>query len=214
MKKEADKYCEKIFMVFAMGDKEIRFNELHRTLAKYDAKMSKPTLIKHLKHLIKDEIIKRDEEDKQRVTYELNWKRHKQLKKSKELSQAIFNQVRNEARFKSMSLGKQTTFTTAMLIIGQLLYLKYIILDILKPENKLQNRHSFVFTRKLYDFYIPWLLDSCKESKENSQKILRLIDKRIKMFKEIFIEIIPQATQQKPPQTNVQENDVPSMRAQ
>ena len=197
MRKETDKYCENIFMVLTMSNKKIRFNELHRTLTNYNAKMSKPTLIEHLKHLIKDEIIQRHEEDKQKVSYEINWKRHKHLKKTKEISLAIANQIRNEARFKSMSLVNQTIFITAMLTLGQLLYLKLIILNILEPENALLNRFSFVFTSKLYNFYTPWLLDSCKKSKENSQKILRHINKQIKYFHKGFIEIIPEATQQK-----------------
>ena len=199
MKKETDKYCEKIFTVLAMSNKKIRFNELHRTLTNYNAKMSKPTLTEHLKHLIKDEIIQRHEEDKQKVSYEINWKRHKHLKKTKELSLAIANQIRNEARFKSMSLVNQTIFVTAMLTLGELLYLKLIILNVLKPEDALLNRFSFVFTTKLYNFYTPWLLDSCRKSEENSQKILRHINKQIKFFRESFFEIIPEATQQKNP---------------
>jgi len=194
MKKEADEYCEKIFMVLAMSNKKIRFNELHRTLINYNAKMSKPTLIEHLKHLIKDEIIQRREEDKQKVSYEINWKRNKHLKKTKELSLAIASQIRNEARFKSMSLINQTIFITAMLTLGELLYLKLMILNVLEPENALLNRFSFVFTRKLYNIYTPWLLDSCKKSKENSQKILRHINEQIKFFRESFFEIIPEAT--------------------
>lgn len=190
MKKETDKYGEKIFMVLAMSDEKIRFNELHRTLTKYNAKMSKPTLIKHLNHLIEKEIIQRDEEGKQRVSYGMNWKRLEQLQKAKEINQTTLNQIRSEKRFKSMSLGQQTAFTTAMLTIGELFYLKLIILNILEPENKLRNCHSFTFIRRLYNIYAQWLLASCKESKENSQKILHLIDKNIKTLKETFLGVV------------------------
>jgi hypothetical protein len=55
-----------------------------------------------------------------------------------------------------------------MLTIGELFYLKLNILDILEPEDKLQNYFSHTFTRRLYSIYAIWLFDSCKESKENS----------------------------------------------
>lgn len=79
MEKEPDEYCRKIFMVLSLDNKKTRFNELHRKLIKYDAKMSKPTLIEHLNHLIKDKVIQRKQQDKQKVFYEVNWKKFEQL---------------------------------------------------------------------------------------------------------------------------------------
>jgi DNA-binding HxlR family transcriptional regulator len=196
MEKEADEYCEKIFILLAMSNQKIRFNELHRNLTKYNAKMSKPTLIQHLNHLLKHEIIQRDEEDKQKVSYGLNWKRLKQLQKAKKINQTALNLIKNEKRFKSKSLDQQTIFTTAMITIGELFYLKLMTLNILEPENKLQNYHSYTFIRKLYNIYVTWLLDSCKDSKENSQKILHFIERNIKTLNETFLEIFPEDTQQ------------------
>jgi len=195
MKKETDEYCEKIFMVLAMSNEKIRFNELHRNLTKYGTKMSKPTLIEHLKHLIKEEIIQRDEEDKQKVSYGLDWKRFKQLQKAKKLNQTALHLIKNEKRFKSKSLIQQEVFTTAMLTIGELFYLKLMILSTLEPENRLQNYFAYTFIRKFYNIYATWLLDSCKDSKENSQKILRSIDKSIKTIGEAFFETYGDFTQ-------------------
>lgn len=193
MEKETDEYCEKIFMALAIIGKT-RFNKLHQKLLELNAKMSKPTLIEHLNHLVEKEIIQRNQEDRQRVSYELNWKRLKQLRKFKETNQIAIDQVRYEKKFKSMNLYQRTAFTTAMLAIGELFYLELIILNTLEPENKLQNYYSYTLIRKLFNIYATWLLDSCKESKENSQKILRLIHKNIKAFREPFFETVPEAT--------------------
>jgi DNA-binding HxlR family transcriptional regulator len=186
---ETDEYCEKIFMVLIIINKKTRFNELHRQLTKYHAKMSKPTLIEHLiKHLVKNEIIQQNVEDTQKVTYEINWKRFKQLQKEinqqVEINQTALNRIKNEKEFKSRSLEDQTIFVTAMTTIGELSYLKLQIRNILEPENELQNYFSYTIIRKLYNIYATWLYDSCKKSKENSQKTINLIDKKIKMLRE------------------------------
>jgi len=187
MEKEINEYCKKILMVLTMYGK-LRFNELHRTLTKCNAKMSKPTLIKHLNHLLKKEIIQRDEEDKQRVSYELNLKKLKQLQEVKKINQEI---LKNEKEFKSMSLNQQIDFTIFILTISELLYLKLTILNILEPENKLQNYYSYNIIRIFYNIYTVWLSDSCKDSKENSQKIIRLINKNIKNINKYLIQNIP-----------------------
>ena len=176
MEIEIDEYCKKILLILGMYGR-FRFNELHRTLIKCNAKMSKPTLIVHLNHLVKNEMIQRNEEDKQKVSYELNLKRLKQLKEVKKINQKI---LKNEKEFKSMSLAQQVGFTVSTLTISELLYLKLIMLNILEPENKLQNLYSYNIVRIFYNIYTVWLSDSCKDSKENSQRIIRAIDNEIR----------------------------------
>ena len=131
MKNGKDKYCERIFMVLSIVNEKIRFNELHRKLAMYGAKMSKPTLIEHLNHLVKDEVIERDEKDKQYVSYGINWKKLKQLAKFNKLDKSIPAELQNEKVFKSKNLNQQTIYTTAFLTIGELFFLKLMILNIL-----------------------------------------------------------------------------------
>jgi DNA-binding HxlR family transcriptional regulator len=206
MEKETDEYCEKIFMVLAIIGKT-RFNKLHQKLPKLGAKMSKPTLIIHLNHLVEKGIIQRNEEGKQKVSYELNWKRLKQLRKFKKANQIAIDQVRNKKMFKSMNSHQQIIFTTAMLTIAELFYLKLTILNTLEPENKLQNYYSYTIIRKLFNMYATYLLDSCKDSKENSQKIIHSIDKDIKTLTETCFELFPKDTQQKT------KKDVPSKNA-
>jgi len=184
MEREIDEYCKKILMVLGMYGK-FRFNELHRTLIKCNAKMSKPTLIVHLNHLIEDEIILRNEEDKQRVSYELNLERLRQLQEVKKINQKI---LKNEKEFKSMGLDRQVNFTICLLTISELLYLKLTMLNILEPENKLQNLYSYNIVRIFYNIYTVWLSDSCKDSKENSQGIIRAIDREIKELTDTSFE--------------------------
>lgn len=187
MEKEADKYCEKIVMAIIITGK-IRLNKLYNILPKLGAQMSKPTLMQHLGHLTNKDVIQRVQEGKQKVTYDLNWTRFTQLKKAKKTYQTTLAQAQNEKTFKSQSLDQQTTFTTATLTIGELNYLKMQILNILEPENKIENYFTYTITRRLYNIYAQWLLDSCKKSEENSQKVICSIDKSIKSLTEDSFE--------------------------
>ena len=186
MERRADQYCEKILIVLMMSDEKIRFNELHRKLKKFGVKMSKPTLIEHLNHLVEKELILREEEDKQKVTYVTNWNRFKQVKKAKKLNQLTLQQIKMEKTFKERGLEAQTAFTTAMLTIGELFYLKLQVLDITEPENKLHNYFSYTFIRRLFNLYAVWLIDSCKESQENSQKVIKSLNKMIKGLQKLL----------------------------
>jgi DNA-binding HxlR family transcriptional regulator len=186
MERIADEYCEKIFAIVVMSDGKIRFNELHRRLSRYGAKMSKPTLIQHINHLAESGTIQRHEVDKQTVYYEINWKKLKQLQKATETNQTMLRQMQNEKIFKSKNLEQQAVYTTAAITMGELYYLKLKINDILEPGNKLGNYLSYTLIRALYNRYATWLLDTCKESKENCQKILQGIDRSIQTYTDTF----------------------------
>ena len=67
---EIDDICHEIFFTL-MAYKKLRFNELHRYLKKFGTDISKPALIEHLKHLIKQKLIKRKREGFQNVSYSL-----------------------------------------------------------------------------------------------------------------------------------------------
>jgi DNA-binding HxlR family transcriptional regulator len=192
MEKLIDEYCEKIFLTLAIHGEKIRFNELHRKLEKVGGKMSKPTLIEHLNHLIKNKIIQRDEEDKQKVTYGLNWKKFKQLQEIKKFNEITLHLIEEEKRFKSEDLDQRTNFTHIMLFISELFNLKLEILSIIEPKNKLRNKFIQTIIIKYYNYYVRWLLDSCKNSKENAQKIISFIDEYIIGLGEKFFEIPPE----------------------
>ena len=178
-------------MVLLSDVEKIRFNELHRKLNKYGAKMSKPTLIEHLNHLIEEEIILRKEEGKQKVSYIVNWNKFKQVTKAKKMNEETIHRLKNEKRFKIKDIEQQTIYTTAMLTIGELFYLKLQVLNIIEPENKLYNYVSYTYIRRLYNLYATWLIDTCKKSKENSKKVLKELDLMLKTYHESFLEKNP-----------------------
>ena len=72
---ELDEYCTKLLSVFMLERRTYRFNELKRRLKDMGLKMSVPTLIHHLSHLTKKELVLRDEIEKQFVTYRFYWEK-------------------------------------------------------------------------------------------------------------------------------------------
>jgi len=67
---ELDDTCHEIFFTL-MAYKKLRFNELHKYLKRFGTEISKPALIDHLKHLIKQKLVKRKREGFQNVSYSL-----------------------------------------------------------------------------------------------------------------------------------------------
>jgi hypothetical protein len=187
MESPLDEYCERIFSLLMVTNKKYRFNELHRQLGSFGAKMSKPTLIDHLQHLQGKGFIQRREEDKQNVSYKVNWKKFEDMKDDLAFKRRLELNLQNEETFKSLSLDEQITTLTSIFTIGELRYLKLYVLDILEPDKKPEHRFSYIFMHKLLDMYRLWLLDICKESKANSQKALEMIQRGIIGFeKELF----------------------------
>lgn len=191
MEKMTDEYCEKIFDVLVINNEKIRFNKLYNLLIKLGAKMSRPTLIEHLNHLVKNEIILRHEEDKQNVSYEPNWEKFQQIA-SKELKRVGLLRTRNEKAFKSKSVEQQVVYVTAIETIGELFYVRLSILNAVDPKNTLQNYYGYTMIRRLLKIYCSWLVDTCKESEEKSKQALKSIDKSIRILTETFFQIIPE----------------------
>lgn len=187
--KKPDIYCDQLCMIFLTTNKKIRFNELYRRkLTQFNVKMSRPTLVEHLNHLLENKIILRHEENKQKVSYELNWKMFDQLAKAQKINKTLLHQIKNEKIFKSKSLKEQKIYATGILHIILLNNLKLNILDILEPKNKLENHAFFNILTTLYSIYPKWFIDTCKESKENSQKALNSINEDIKELMETFFK--------------------------
>jgi DNA-binding HxlR family transcriptional regulator len=172
-----DEYCNKIFITLVIIGEKTRFNELHRQLKRFKAKMSKPTLIQHLNHLIENDIIKRDTQDKQNVTYELNYDKLEQLQESeKRYARIIKITKKSEETFKSQKINDQVYAITAILTLESMLYLKLQLLDQMNPEKKLANSYTYTTISRRFRIYMNWLLDSCKDSKEKTQTALRNLE--------------------------------------
>jgi len=125
--------------------------------------------------------------NKQNISYKVNWEKFEALKKGLKLSQFVEQNLENEKTFKTLPLDDQIAIITSIFTIGNLLYLKLYILDILEPSKKPEHRFTYIFMNKWLDMFRLWLLDTCKESNETSQKALQMIDNGINGFqKELF----------------------------
>jgi DNA-binding PadR family transcriptional regulator len=163
-------------------NRKFRFNELHKTLLAFGARMSKPTLIQHLAHLRKKGFMIRKKEDRQNVSYRVNWKKFEHLKEALDYKQRIDQNLKNERTFKLLPLDEQVITISSILALGELLRLKFDVLDVLEPNGKPEHSFAYIFAHKLLDCYRLWFIDTCKESKENGQKALELIQRAIDGF--------------------------------
>lgn len=187
MESPLDQYCEKIFALLMLSNRNYRFNELHRTLDEFHIEMSTPTLIQHLNHLHTKGFITQKKRNKQNISYQVNWKKFEALKQGLKFSQFEQHNLQNEKAFKSLPLDDQIVYIISIFTMGNLLYLKLYILDILESNKKPEHRFTFIFMNKWLDMFRLWLLDTCKESKETSQKALELIQRGIDGFQnELF----------------------------
>lgn len=188
MEKEIDEYCTKIFSLLVATQEKIRFNKLYRTLNKLDVKISKPTLIQHLHHLRTKGFILRKKEGKQNVTYQVNWKKFEQLKEAIRFKEIIAHNIEDEKIFKSKSLEDQIVFVTGVLTMTQVINLQLVILDNLEPKAKDLHRLGYLLISRLFDKYTRWLLDTCKQSSENSQKAYDLLTKITKKYETLLFD--------------------------
>lgn len=74
--------------------------------------------------------------------------------------------------------------------------LKFDVLDVLEPKGKAEHSFAYMFIHKLLDCYRLWFIDTCKESKENGQKALELIQRAIDGFQNDLFERKPASPSQ------------------
>ena len=70
---ELDDKCRQLVALFIIEHREYRFNEFVDLVEKSGIKISKPTLIEHLNHLVDLGLVHRNEVTKQNVTYRFHW---------------------------------------------------------------------------------------------------------------------------------------------
>jgi len=186
MEKEPDEYCEQIFCFLVAYHNKIRFNQLHKTLNSLHVKMTKPTLIKHLHHLSTKNSILQKKEGKQNITYQVNWRKFEYLNEAIEFKELIASKLWDEKAFKSSSLEYQVSFVHGILSMLQLYYLQLSIISIEEPKAKPINALGALLIHRLYDNYRLWLLDTCRQSKENVQKALNLLDKTTREYQNLL----------------------------
>ncbi|WGM88574.1 MAG: hypothetical protein NUK63_06520 [Candidatus Bathyarchaeum tardum] len=195
MDKILDDHCARIFSLLMASLNEFRFNELHRTLEQFGAKMSKPTLIQHLQHLQERGFIVRKEEEKQKVTYEVNWEKFDYLKKSLEHKQRIILNNKNQERFKELEPKEQLETLCFILTLGEFLRIKIELDDVLEPDKKPEHRFSYLFMSKFLDVYRLWFQDTLNAlTKKEVQELMVPLEKLISDVRnEIFTSVEPES---------------------
>jgi len=175
-----DETCKNIFSALLVSDKMLRFNELYRTLNQIGLKMSKPTLIEHLRHLHKRKLLIRKKEGKQNVSYEANWEKLETLKQTMKTRQMLRNLLQNEKQFKSFSIDEQVVYVTDIMTLSNLYRLKLEVQDVLDPSKNFEHSIQFLFIHRFFEFFKKWLLENCRDAKiENRRKALNIIDYNI-----------------------------------
>ena len=186
-----DEHCKNIFSVLLVSDKTLRFNELYRDLNALGLKVSRPTLIEHLHHLQSHRVITRKKEGKQNVSYRVNWEKFETLKQSIDYRQRLLHMLENEKRFKSFPIDEQAIYVTNILTLTGLYRLNLEVQDILDPRKNFEHSLQFLLINRFFEFFKKWLLESCRNSKENGQKTLTMIEYNINRLQNELFDKIP-----------------------
>ena len=185
MWEDKDVYCSKIFWFLFLSDKKCRFTELHKGLKNIKLKLSKPTLIAHLGHLQEKGFIVRRQEDKQNVSYEVNWKKFEYLKESVGYKQHLLISNENKKRFKSLSPRDQLATLLNILILGELQRVRSNIDDFLEPEKEPEHHLGYWFMFKSLDLYQSWFIETFKQADKKTQKMLiEKVDGSVKILRD------------------------------
>lgn len=168
---ELDDVCRKLFSVFfirAIKEEEpIRFNELQRHLDENGLKISRPTLILHLNHMIKKGLIMRTRVSKQHIEYSLDEERWLHLKDLAE-DQMRFRKFfeAEKGGFNSATPFIQVSSVLFPLVLRSLLQIKYEILKIIDPDNQFEYNLIIISYSTLWDNFKTWLLQNIQENED------------------------------------------------
>jgi len=169
--------------------KKIRFNELLRSLNGLGVKISKPTLSEHLKHLTEQKILTRKQEGKQRVYYEINWEMFENLRDAQKENKTMEYHLENKKTLQSFPLDEQLMYTTNILTLKTITQLRLRLLFILEPDRRFAYSLESLLFERYYESFVSWLLQSCKENKEEfREKALPLIEANIERLKKFVFD--------------------------
>lgn len=169
---ELDEHCQKIFAFLVMNSDPVRFNELHRTLNLSNYKISRPTLIVHLNHLQKYEVVKRKIEGKQSISYEVNWGKLDYLKYHKNFRKTTERIQKEKATFETFGLDEKIRYVSFILSLIEVTRLKNEIRSFLEPHRKFEATLAYLFVRSYLESFRMYLLQTCVKSKETAQEAL------------------------------------------
>ena len=188
--KSLDKRCQQILVCLAMN-KEMGFNQLYRTLEKMNYDITKPTLSRHLDHLIEQKILVKKKVGKQRINYKIvDWNVDKPALDNKELSEMrefIDNHIKGHELFKLLSAEDKANIVTLVIMITSLEQLEVAVSSILNPENAFSRQLELLIMVRILGDYKSWLLQECRENKKEvgKQLLQALISRQNRFFEEI-----------------------------
>jgi hypothetical protein len=171
-----DTQCEKIFSYLALNMDPITFNKLFEQL---QAEMTKPTLIKHLDHLQKNKIVKRERIGKQKVTYKIHPEFLNEFQKGREFLESTERLKKNQETFNSLSLAKRVDNTLTLMIIFEIEKLKNAFQSSLPrpPKESYENNLIFACSRGWLSHLIKFQFLSSIKSETEVKEALKEIER-------------------------------------
>lgn len=185
--KELDEHCKKLLVTFITSNKKWHFNDF---LDKYGhprtpLQFTKPTLSKHLDHLEELNLITKKKEDKQRITYEANWRKLGYLHKTVESQNALKRITENQKTFESFPIEEQVIFLTNALSLRNLQELELEILNTLEPRKNFEYSVQYAITHQFFDLFKRGFMEKLGQTtSENKLIALKMVENNIKHFEE------------------------------
>jgi DNA-binding transcriptional ArsR family regulator len=189
-----DKICVQLLLYLLLAKEPLSFNRLYKfqKVEGYKGeKISKPTFSLHLNHLVKKKLVTRTKTKKtQYVFYKFNrekWSKLDEIIKRTKENEEIFSEHRKI--FDSITPSDQLEHVHFVLILQQLFKLKYEILKILNPENKLEYDWEIILYSNIWNNYKGWFIENLEKSdKEYQEKILNRIEELITTYDNITFD--------------------------
>jgi len=187
---EIDEVCWEILFTL-MAKKELRTNQLYRSVIRFSSDISKPTFHEHLKHLIKEGFIERKEEDPQNVTYRLTRASQLAIDDPESLSEMMaiieddefskpFDAKEEYRKLTEKELEQHVDGDIHRIMSLNLHELKTYVEYELKTSETMSNRDFWKFVgNPMYRMLERSVLEDCRHSKEYKKKLFERIDSLI-----------------------------------
>jgi DNA-binding HxlR family transcriptional regulator len=205
-----DDYCKSIFLVLFSAEKPLGFNALDRKINALGAKMTRPTLNAHLKHLLRRKLITKKKEGKQSVAYAVNLAFGQSMRSfyvNMKVKQHIEHILGEEKRFKSFPIRNQVMYVAFLIELRELWRLKLRILHAIDPSKNFQYNIEFILTSRYFNHFKHWLLEDCRSSPtKDASEALSMLDECIEVLKNELFKNPPKDLFRKSEQTTTKGN--------
>ena len=147
-----DQYCTRLLAFFMLTRETYRFNELKRQIKDMGLKMTTPTLILHLNHLVEKKLILRDEKEKQFVTYRFYWEKWQDADRSMR-ERIVFEKVLKQEMndFSRRPMMQQVAYVNLVSSTLFLLSLREAIVAKVKPDKEFMANINFIHFGNIFN---------------------------------------------------------------